>query len=140
VQEIFVNARERVRQALLYRKPDRIPKTLGFFNQSLAAIAPTRPENYFALIVRFAEFDPPHNQDEFRCYMDIPLLDEEVAMPYRLKIGTQTWRGYFKPRPARVINLAREESPNLLIFYHGDGNFARLILDLVDIGVNVAIQ
>ena len=45
-----MNARERVRQALLCRKPDNIPKALGFFNQSLAAIAPTRPENYFDLV------------------------------------------------------------------------------------------
>ena len=66
-----MNARERVRQALLCRKPDKIPKALGFFDQSLKAIAPTRPENYFNLDVRFAEFDPPDNQDEFRRYMDI---------------------------------------------------------------------
>jgi hypothetical protein len=46
-QETYVNARERVKQALLCRKPDKIPKALGFFDQSLAAIAPTRPENYF---------------------------------------------------------------------------------------------
>ena len=35
-----MNSRERVRQALLCRKPDRIPKALGFYNQSLGAIAP----------------------------------------------------------------------------------------------------
>jgi uroporphyrinogen decarboxylase len=37
----------------------------------------------------------------------------------------------------RVINIAREESPELLIFYHCDGDFTQLIPDLVDIGVNV---
>ena len=65
-----MHVRERVRQALLCRKPDKVPKALGFFDQSLEAIAPTRPENYFNLDVRFAEFDPPDNQDEFRRYMD----------------------------------------------------------------------
>ncbi len=54
-----MNVRERVRQALLCRKPDNVPKALGFFDQSLEAIAPTRPEHYFDLDVRFAEFDPP---------------------------------------------------------------------------------
>jgi uroporphyrinogen decarboxylase len=263
-----VNARERVRQALLCRKPDKIPKALGFFDQSLAAIVPTRPENYFDLDVRFAEFDPPDNQDDFRRYMatlpedihigsqaqlrtyhewqyhpekgsarplagirsiadladvvfpnlskparhagltkqvkrwhdrglavagspphlggelfeaawrmrgfenfmtdlvqrpqlaaylldqltsmlienalilaradvDILLLDDDVAMPNRLMIGPKTWREYFKPRLSRVINLAREESNELLVFYHCDGNFTGLIPDLVDIGVNV---
>jgi uroporphyrinogen decarboxylase len=268
VQEISVNARERVRQALLCRKPDQIPKALGFFDQLLEAIAPTRPENYFDLDVRFAEFDPPDNQAEFRRYMetlpedihigsraqlrtyhewqyhpekgtarplssirsladladfafpelskptrhsgltkqvkrwharglavagspphlggelfeaawrlrgfqnfmmdliqrphlaaylldqltsmlienalilaragvDILLLDDDVAMPNRLMIGPDTWRRYFKPRLTKVINLAREESPDLLVFYHCDGNFTRLIPDLIDIGVNV---
>jgi len=38
---------------------------------------------------------------------------------------------------AKVIDSAREESPELLVFYHCDGNFTRLIPDLVNIGVNV---
>ena len=263
-----MNARERVRQALLCRKPDKIPKALGFFDQSIAAIAPTRPENYFDLDVCFAEFHPPDNQDDFRRYMatlpedihigsraqlrtyhewqyhpekgtarplasirsiadladvvfpnlskparhagltkqvkrwhdrglavagspphlggelfeaawrlrgfenfmidlvqrphlaaylldqltsmlienalilaragvDILLLDDDVAMPNRLMIGPKTWCEYFKPRLSKVINLAREESRELLVFYHCDGNFTELIPDLVDIGVNV---
>ena len=72
-----------------------------------------------------------------RAGVDILLLDDDVAMPNRLMIGPDTWCEYFKPRLARVINLAREESPNLLVFYHCDGNFTGLVPDLVDIGVNV---
>ena len=45
-----MNARDRVRQALLCRKPDNISKALGFFDQSLEDIATTRPENYFDLM------------------------------------------------------------------------------------------
>ena len=54
-----------------------------------------------------------------------------------MMIGPATWRQYFKPRLAKVINPAREESPDLLVFYRCDGNFTGLIPDLVDIGVNV---
>jgi len=72
-----------------------------------------------------------------RSGVDILLLDDDVAMPNRLMIGPDTWREYFKPRLAKVINPAREESPDLLVFYHCDGNFTGLIPDLVDIGVNV---
>jgi len=263
-----MNSRERVREALCCRKPDRIPKALGFFDQDLAAIAPTAPEAYFDLDIRYAEFDPPDNQDTFRHYLDtlpqdlhvgnpaqlrtyhewqyhpqrgtarplsgvrslrdlvayvlpdlsnptrhagltqkvqgwhdegfavagapphlggelfesawrlrgfenfmvdlvdrseiadylldqltlmlienalilaragvdILLLDDDVAMPTGLMIGPATWRRYFKDRLADVINIAREQSPDLLIFYHSDGNFTRLVPDLVDIGVNV---
>ena len=45
-----MNAQEPVRQALLCRKPDKIPKAVGFFDQSLAAIAPPQPESYFDLV------------------------------------------------------------------------------------------
>ena len=72
-----------------------------------------------------------------RAGVDILLLDDDVAMPTGLMIGPATWRLHFKDRLARVINIAREESPDLLIFYHCDGNFTRLVPDLVDIGVNI---
>ena len=72
-----------------------------------------------------------------RAGVDILLLDDDVAMPNRLMIGPKTWRKYFKHRLSKVINLAREESKDLLVFYHCDGNFTQLIPDLVDIGVNV---
>jgi uroporphyrinogen decarboxylase len=64
-------------------------------------------------------------------------LDDDVAMPTQLMISPDMWRDYFKPRLAGVINLAREESPELLVFYHCDGNFTQLIPDLIDVGVNV---
>jgi len=264
----FVNSRERVREALLCRRPDRIPQALGFFDQSLEAIAPAAPEDYFDLDIRYAEFDPPNNQDAFRRYLDnlppdihvgnqgqlrtyhewryhpergparplssvrslkdlvrhvlpdlsnparhaglakqvqrwhaqgfavagapphlggelfeaawrlrgfenfmidlvyraemaeylldqltsmlienalilaragvdILLLDDDVAMPTGLMISPATWRRHFKHRLARVINIAREESPDLLIFYHCDGDFTQLVPDLVDIGINI---
>jgi uroporphyrinogen decarboxylase len=263
-----MNSRERVTEALRCRQPDRIPKALGFFDQDLAAIAPTAPEDYFDLDIRYAEFDSPDDQDTFRHYLDtlpqdihlgnpaqlrtyhewqyhpqrgtarplsdvrsltdlvnyvlpdlshptrhagltqkvqdfhaqgfavagapphlggelfeaawrlrgfenfmidlvyrteladylldqltlmlienalilaragidILLLDDDVAMPTGLMIGPATWRRHFKDRLASVINIAREQSPELLVFYHCDGNFTRLIPDLVDIGVNV---
>ena len=72
-----------------------------------------------------------------RAGVDILLLDDDVAMPNRLMVGPATWREYFKPRLARAIKIAREESPELLVFYHSDGNFTELIPDLVDIGINV---
>jgi len=263
-----VNSRQRVRQALTCRKPDRIPKALGFFDQSFEAIAPTTPEDYFGLDIHYVEFNPPKDQDKFWNYLeslpedvhvgslaqlrtyhewqyhpergsarplskvrtlkelveyalpdlsnptrhaglaekverlhargyavagapphlggelfeaawrlrgfenfmivlvervemaaylldqltsmlienalilaragiDILLLDDDVAMPTGLMIGPDTWRRHFKDRLARVINIAREASPELLVFYHCDGDFTRLVPDLVDIGVNV---
>jgi uroporphyrinogen decarboxylase len=69
--------------------------------------------------------------------VDILLLDDDIAMPTGLMISPATWREFFKPRLARAIRAAREVSPDLLIFYHSDGDFTRLIPELVEIGVNV---
>lgn len=69
--------------------------------------------------------------------VDVLLLDDDVAMPTGLMISPATWREFFGPRLADVIRLAREASPDLLVFYHSDGDFTRLIPDLLAIGVNV---
>ncbi len=68
--------------------------------------------------------------------VDILLLDDDVAMPTGLMISPALWREMFGGRLANVIQLAREAAPELLVFYHSDGDFTRLIPDLVEIGVN----
>ena len=69
--------------------------------------------------------------------VDILLLDDDVAMPTGLMISPALWRVYFKPRLERIIELAREIAPDLIVFYHSDGDFSALLPDLVEIGVNV---
>ena len=69
--------------------------------------------------------------------VDILLLDDDIAMPTGLMISPALWREMFGGRLANVIQLASEAAPELLVFYHSDGDFTRLIPDLVEIGVNV---
>ncbi|MCU0501929.1 MAG: hypothetical protein MUC51_09215 [Anaerolineae bacterium] len=72
-----------------------------------------------------------------RAGVDILLLDDDVAMPTGLTIGLHTWREFFKSRLTDVIRLARQVNPELLIFYHSDGDFAAIVPDLIEAGVNV---
>jgi len=77
--------------------------------------------------------------------VDILLLDDDIAMPTGLIISPATWREFFGPRLADIIRLAREATPNpaidsgqgIIIFYHSDGDFTRIVPELVEIGVNV---
>jgi uroporphyrinogen decarboxylase len=69
--------------------------------------------------------------------VDILLLDDDVAMPDQLIMSPDTWREFFRPRWIDIIRIAREASPDLLIFYHCDGNFTQIVPELADIGVNV---
>lgn len=72
-----------------------------------------------------------------RAGADILLLDDDVAMPDRMILSPAAWREHFKGRLREVIRLAREISPDILVFYHCDGNFTEIVADLADIGVNV---
>lgn len=262
-----MNSRERVRLALTCRPPDRIPLALAFWEESFPAIAPTTPADYFGLDVRFVQFKPPGEQNDFLSYLrglptdvhvgdlaqlqtyhewnyhpergpdgplsavqsaaelvrfvfpdlthpsryqglaeqvaayharglavagspphlggelfesgyrlrgfqnfmadlrqrqglahylldqltallihnaliltragiDILLLDDDIAMPTGPIIGLHTWRAFFKPRLADVIRFARQVNPDLLVFYHSDGDFTAVLPDLIEIGFN----
>jgi len=69
--------------------------------------------------------------------VDVLLLDDDVASPRGLMISPVMWQRFFKPRLAEVISTVREAAPDMLAFYHSDGDFTRILPDLVEIGVQV---
>ena len=69
--------------------------------------------------------------------MDILMLGDDVATQVNMMISPELWRDTIKPRLARVIQAAKAEKPDILIFYHGDGNMERILPDLIEIGVEV---
>ena len=52
-------------------------------------------------------------------------------------MSLEIWRQVFKPRLMKVIRAAKEVNPQILIFYHSDGNVRKAIPDLIDAGVEV---
>jgi uroporphyrinogen decarboxylase len=64
------------------------------------------------------------------------LLDDDVAMASGMIVGPATWREFFKPRLAEIIRAARSVAPDLIVFYHSDGDFSSILPDLVEIGVD----
>jgi uroporphyrinogen decarboxylase len=69
--------------------------------------------------------------------VDVLLLDDDVAYKDGLLISPRMWRRFFKPRLAQIIEAGRRVAPDLLVFYHSDGDFTALLADLVGIGINV---
>lgn len=69
--------------------------------------------------------------------VDILCLDDDVGDPRSMIISPEIWREFLKPRMAKVIELARDVKPNILIFYHSDGYIKQIIPDLIEIGVDV---
>lgn len=68
---------------------------------------------------------------------DILKLGDDVATQLDMMMNPETWRSLIKPRLARIIKTARAAKPDILIFYHGDGNMQKIIPDIIEIGVDI---
>lgn len=68
--------------------------------------------------------------------VDLLSLDDDVGAPVTMMISPEMWRRFFKPRMAQIIGAAREITPDIPVVFHSDGNYAPIISDLIDIGVN----
>ena len=68
---------------------------------------------------------------------EILLLGDDVSTQLNMMMSPEMWREFLKPRLASVIAAAKEEKPEILIFYHGDGNLQKIIPDLIEIGVDI---
>lgn len=71
------------------------------------------------------------------CGVDVLMLGDDVATQLDMMLSPALWRATIKPRLAEVIQAAKSVNPELLIFYHGDGNMERIVPDLIDIGVEI---
>ena len=67
--------------------------------------------------------------------VDVLALDDDVGMPGTMMISPTTWREFFKPRLAGIIDAARAAKPDLRVIYHSDGHFEPILDDLVEIGI-----
>ena len=68
---------------------------------------------------------------------DVLMLGDDVATQIDMMISPALWRATLKPRLAAVIRAAKEVNPEILIFYHGDGNMERIVPELIEIGVEI---
>ena len=67
--------------------------------------------------------------------IDVLALDDDVGMPGTMMISPATWREFFKPRLAGLIETARAVKPDIRVIYHSDGHVEPILDDLVEIGI-----
>ena len=67
--------------------------------------------------------------------VDVLALDDDVGMPGTMMISPGTWREFFKPRLAGLIEAARAVKPDIRVIYHSDGHIEPILDDLVEIGI-----
>lgn len=69
--------------------------------------------------------------------VDLVKLGDDVGSQRALLMSPAMWREWLKPRLARVVAAAKTARPDVLVFYHSDGNIAEIVPDLVEIGVDI---
>jgi uroporphyrinogen decarboxylase len=89
------------------------------------------------LLDRLSELARRNAETLARAGVDVLALDDDVGMPGTMMIGPATWRTFFKPRMAAIIQAARAIKPDLHVLFHSDGYFEPIVHDLIDIGVDV---
>lgn len=72
-----------------------------------------------------------------KAHTDVLMLGDDVSTQLDMMMSPDLWRRELKPRLKRVIDAAKAEKPDILIFYHGDGNLSAIVEDLIEIGVDV---
>jgi len=69
--------------------------------------------------------------------VDILYLGDDVAMQSTLMMSVELWRKYLGRGMRAMIRAAREIKPDILVWYHSDGNITELVPDLIDMGLDI---
>ena len=69
--------------------------------------------------------------------VDILMLGDDVSTQEDMMMSPEMWRDTLKWRLAKVVKAAKEVKPDIIVFYHGDGNLQKIIPDLIEIGIDV---
>jgi uroporphyrinogen decarboxylase len=68
---------------------------------------------------------------------DVICLGDDVGTQRGMLMSVRMWRAWLKPRLARVIAAARAARPDVLVFFHSDGDVTAIVADLLEIGVDI---
>jgi uroporphyrinogen decarboxylase len=68
---------------------------------------------------------------------DVICMGDDVGTQRGMLMSVRMWRTWLKPRLAGVIAAARAARPDVLVFYHSDGDVTAIVEDLIEIGVDI---
>jgi uroporphyrinogen decarboxylase len=94
-----------------------------------------RPDWACFLLDRLADMACRNAVTLARAGIDVLSLGDDVGMPTTMMISPMTWRRFFKPRMAKIIDSARAVNADLRVLFHSDGYIEPILGDLVEIGV-----
>ena len=68
---------------------------------------------------------------------DILWTGDDVGTQRGMMMAPDFWRKWFKPRLAKVIKAAKDIKPDILVWYHSDGDIRAIIPELIEIGLDI---
>jgi len=95
------------------------------------------PEMASALLDRVTDIRCRYVESMVSMDVDVIILGDDIATQIGMMMSPAMWRRWLKPRLSQVIKTARKVKPDILVFYHSDGNPTAVIPDLIEIGVNI---
>ena len=69
--------------------------------------------------------------------VDVLRLGDDVGTERGMMISPELFRKWLKPRYVEIINAAREIKPDILTFFHSDGDCSEIIQDLIEVGIDI---
>jgi uroporphyrinogen decarboxylase len=95
------------------------------------------PDFAKSLLERVASYQREKGLRFIRAGVDIVGIVGDLGMQDRLMVNPTAWREIEKPIIAEMIKAFKTENPNILVYFHSDGNVMEIIPDLIEIGVNI---
>ncbi|MHB9025264.1 MAG: uroporphyrinogen decarboxylase family protein [Armatimonadota bacterium] len=72
-----------------------------------------------------------------RAGVDILLTGDDVAMQTGLMMSKDLFNRWLRPAFERIVRAAKEEKPDIFVWYHSDGKINDLIPDLIAAGMDI---
>lgn len=95
------------------------------------------PDFARALWQRAAAYETEKALRFIRAGGDIVGFSGDIAMQNTMMVSPAAWRAIDKPLFAEMIRAFKKENPDILVYYHSDGNMEEVIPDMIEIGVDI---
>ena len=71
------------------------------------------------------------------CGVDIIHTADDLGTQNGLMVSKDLYRKWLKEPMRRVVDAAKRINPDVLVFFHSDGNVTELIPDFIDVGIDI---
>ena len=68
---------------------------------------------------------------------DIIIFGDDVGTERGMMMSPEIWREWIKPRLKKALDIVHTINPDILCYYHSDGDIRLIIPELIDIGVDI---